>query len=265
MEGLRKARAFRDALAAGELSLGAQLTLQDPSTVEIFARAGYTWLVVDTEHSAHDLGTVKAMLQAGAGFDAVLLVRTLRLDVREIGRYLDLGAHGVLCPFVETASQAALLVKACRYPPEGLRGYGPRRASGYGFDAPDYFAQANESLICIPILETKRAVANAREIVAVEGINAVLVGPMDLSIDIGTSGDFHHPLYTQAFEIVRKECAAQGKTMGAACHDADQAIEFYKAGERMLLVGGDDVALHDTAAMTVDRLESMEQRIGGNS
>src|SRR5262249_19813030 len=130
---LEKARQLKSKLKAGKVCLGAQLALSDPAVAEILGLAGYDWLIIDTEHSSNNPLVVKAMLQAAVLTSAVLLARPLRLDPDEIRRFLDLGSPGVLCPFINTSEEAQQLVRACRYPPAGIRGYGPRRASAYGF------------------------------------------------------------------------------------------------------------------------------------
>src|SRR5712692_9942330 len=107
----------------------------DPAVAEIFGRAGYDWLLVDTEHSANNPVTVRSMLQAAAHTPAVLLARPLRLDIGEISRFLDLGSPGIICPFINNGEEALRLVQICRYPPAGIRGYGPRRGSVYWLDA----------------------------------------------------------------------------------------------------------------------------------
>jgi 4-hydroxy-2-oxoheptanedioate aldolase len=251
---LEKARELRRRLLGGEVALGAQLALYDPTVIEIFGRAGFDWLVIDTEHAAHSPLTVKAMLQTGVHSDAVVLARPLRLDPDEIRRYLDLGSPGVLCPFVETGEQAQLLVDACRYPPAGFRGHGPRRAAVYGFDAVEYFEVANEAMLCIPIIESEKAVANIGDIAAVDGIDGVTLGPMDLSLDLGVFRQFEHERYLEAVEEVRAACKRHGKAMGTGCYSIDHAAACRDAGDTLLLVGGDDLALQQTAAATIAAL-----------
>src|SRR5436305_839662 len=101
--------------------------------------------------------------------------------IREINRFLDLGAGGVLCPFVNTADEARALVAACHYPPVGTRSWGPRRAAGYGVEDGDYATLARDGLICLAMIETAEAVANVEEIAAAEGLTGIGVGPIDLS------------------------------------------------------------------------------------
>src|SRR5262245_20160017 len=179
---LEKAQFLRTRLDRGERVLGTQAALLDPAVMEIFGAAGFDWIAIDTEHAAHSPVTVRAMLQAAAQTAAVAIVRMLRLNAGEIGRMLDLGAAGVLVPFVNTADEARELVAACHYPPFGARSWGPRRAAGYGVESGDYETLAREGLTCLAMIETAEAVANIEQIVAVEGLTGVVVGPIDLSI-----------------------------------------------------------------------------------
>src|SRR5207244_8977039 len=118
----------------------------------------------------------RAMLQAGTGTAAVAIVRVLRLNAAEIGRFLDLGAAGILCPFINGADEARELVAASHYPPFGTRSWGPRRAAGYGVENGDYETLASEAIICLAMIETEEAVTNIEEIAAVEGLTGVVVG-----------------------------------------------------------------------------------------
>ncbi len=251
---LEKARKLKAKLKAGEVCLGAQIAFSDPAVAEILGRAGYDWLVVDTEHSANTTVTVRAMLQAAASTNAVLLARPIRFDPDEIRRFLDLGSPGVFCPFINTGQEAQKLVEACRYPPAGIRGYGPRRASVYGFDADEYFSDANDALICIPIIESKLSVENIDEIVGVEGIDAVCIGPMDLSISLGAFKGFEHSGYLEAHEKVRQACRKHKKAMGTACYSLDHARRCAAQGDQLLLVGGDDHYLSAEARRWVEAL-----------
>jgi len=255
---LEKARKLKARLKAGEVCLGAQIALSDPAVAEILGRAGYDWLVVDTEHSANTTATVRAMLQAATSTNAVLLARPLRFDPDEIRRFLDLGSPGIICPFINTGKEAEKLVEACRYPPAGVRGYGPRRAGVYGFDANEYFSDANNSLLCIPIIESKLSVENIEEIVGVEGIDGVCVGPMDLSMSLGLFKQFAHPGYLEAYEKVRLACNKYKKAMGTACYSLDHARRGAAQGDQLLLIGGDDHYLSAEAQRWVEALR------GGN-
>jgi 2-keto-3-deoxy-L-rhamnonate aldolase RhmA len=240
---IEKARKFKAMLSANEPCFGAQIALSDPAVVEILGRAGFDWLVVDDEHAANDTRIMRAMLQASVHTKAVVLARPLRLDADEIRRFLDLGAQGILCPFVNSGEEAQRLVQACRYSPQGIRGYGPRRAGVYGFDADEYFRDANGALVCIPIIESQLAVQNIEDIVSVDGIDGVSIGPMDLSISLGVFRQFEHTSYLKAVDHVRKACEKYGKAMGHGCYSLEHAKSCAAQRDRLLLVGGDDVFL----------------------
>jgi 2-keto-3-deoxy-L-rhamnonate aldolase RhmA len=253
---LEKARKLKARLKAGEVCLGAQIAFSDPAVAEILGRAGYDWLVVDTEHSPNTTVTVRTMLQAAVSTNAVLLARPLRLDPDEIRRFLDLGSPGVMCPFINTGKEAKKLVEACRYPPVGIRGYGPRRAGVYGFDAAEYFRDANDALVCIPIIESKLAIENIEEIVSVEGIDGVCIGPMDLSMSLGFFKEFEHPGYLKAYEKVRHACQKHKKAMGTACYSLAHAQRCAAQGDQLLLIGGDDHYLSAEARRWVEALRN---------
>jgi 4-hydroxy-2-oxoheptanedioate aldolase len=256
---LEKATKFKLRLRAGEICLGAQIALSDPAIAEILGRAGYDWLVVDTEHSSNSAMTVRAMLQGAANTGAVLLARPLRLEPDEIRRFLDLGSPGVLCPFINTGDDALRLVQSCRYPPAGTRGYGPRRAGMYGFDADEYFHKANEAMICIAIIETRSGIENIEDIVRVDGIDGICIGPMDLSISLGIFKQFEHPAYLSDYEKVRQACKKFKKAMGTACYSLDHAKRCVAQRDPLLLVGGDDHYLALEGRRWVESLRSVKE------
>jgi 2-keto-3-deoxy-L-rhamnonate aldolase RhmA len=251
---LEKARRFKAKLRSGKPCWGAQLALSDPAVAEIFGRAGYDWLIVDTEHSATNLPVVKAMLQAAAHTGAILLVRPLRFDPDEVRRLLDLGSPGIFCPFINSGEEARRLVQACRYPPAGIRGYGPRRAGVYGFDADQYFQEANDAMICIGIIESSQAIENIEDIVKVEGFDGVTIGPLDLSISLGCYKQFEHHRYLAAVDAVRQACRRHGKAMGHGCQSITHAKQCASLGDTLLLVAGDDAFLAAEARRYMEEL-----------
>jgi 4-hydroxy-2-oxoheptanedioate aldolase len=260
---LEKARILRQRLDAGESCLGTQAALLDPAVMEIFGAAGFDFIAIDTEHAAHSPVTVRAMLQAAAGTAAAAIVRLLRLNAGEIGRFLDLGAAGVLCPFVNTAAEATALVEACRYPPLGKRSWGPRRAAGYGLENGDYATLALESMICLAMIETAEAVANIDEIAAVDGLTGVIIGPIDLSISLGARQDYESERYIEAVTKVREACWSASLPMGVGAAGLDQAEQFVDPGDQLLLVGGDDLAIASAARAIVEGMR-LSERVAGS-
>jgi len=163
----------------GQLVIGTELALSHPDTAEALGRLGYDWIMIDTEHAPLDPGTVQVLLQAMSASKSVPIARVTWNDMVLIKRLLDIGLYGIIVPWVNTKEEATYAVRAMRYPPQGVRGFGPRRA---GMLDPDYVKTANKELFLGVQIETQRAVDNIDEILSVEGVDAALVGPADLSL-----------------------------------------------------------------------------------
>ena len=167
----------------GNTTLGAWLSLRDPLLAEVAATSGYDYVCVDMQHGMSDLGHVVAMLHAMARTPTVPIVRVPWNEQGIIGRVLDAGALGVIIPMVNSVEEAERAVAACRYTPAGTRSFGPLGANvRYGAG---YAASANELVACIPMIETRQAVECLDDILSVPGIDAVYVGPADLSLTYG--------------------------------------------------------------------------------
>ncbi len=166
-------------------AIGCFLGLGSPSVAELMARAGMDWLVIETEHNALDSAEIQSMLMAIDGTDATPIVRVPNRDQVFIQRALDMGAMGILVPGVRTADEARAIVSYTRFPPAGIRSWGPLRASAYTLDSDDYLERANDNILVSLILETEHAVKNLDEICAVPGIDVLTMGPWDLSLELG--------------------------------------------------------------------------------
>ena len=150
------------------------------------------------------------------------------------------------------------LVEACRYPPAGIRGYGPRRAGVYGFDADEYFREANGALACIPIIESQEAVDNIEAIVSVDGIDGAVIGPLDLSISLGVYKEFEHATYLAAIDRVRKACQKFRKAMGHGCYSIENAKSCAAQHDTLLLIGGDDSYLASEARRWIQAVREVK-------
>jgi 4-hydroxy-2-oxoheptanedioate aldolase len=239
LRSLEKAKKLKQRIYAGEPVLGTQLALLDPASMEIYGRAGFDWASVDTEHSAQTLVTVQSMIQAAHGWDIVPFVRPLIFNHDEIRRILDVGASGLLCPFIETAEQAQQLVDACRYNPRGKRGWNPLRATTFHIDDDEYMENYEDSLIILIIIESRIGAENAAEIMAVDGIDGVTVGGMDLSLDLGVFRQWDSPVYREAVEMIRAGAQAAGKAFGTGAYDMETARRSIANKETLLLSLGD--------------------------
>ena len=178
---------FRERLLRGDRLIGTTVTLPSPEVAEILSRVGFDWLWIDTEHSPYDTLMAQRLLQAaGPGFPSI--IRVPWADDVWIKKALDTGATGVIVPQVNTADDARRVVAACKYPPAGTRGVGSTRAHTYGLEFQSYIDTANRETAIIVQAEHIEAVDNIEEITAVEGLDALMVGPYDLSASMGKIG-----------------------------------------------------------------------------
>lgn len=240
---------FREKLLEGQLLVGTIVTLPAPEVSEILSGAGFDWLFIDAEHSPLGFRDAQILLQA-AGHGCPCLVRVPAGEEVWIKKALDIGASGVIVPQVHSAREAERVVRLCKYPPEGLRGVGVARAHGYGSRLGEYIASANEQVAVIVQAESAVAVRNIESIIKVPGIDAVFVGPYDLSSSLGKAGQLTHPGVTGAIDIVRKSCLDAGVRLGAFAADAPSARSFIEQGFTLLAVGIDTLFL-DWAARDV--------------
>jgi len=232
---------FKQLLSAGQVALGAQLRLGTPAIAELFAAAGYDFLIMDGEHAPQTPVGLQAQMQAMQGYACTPIVRFGRNDQDEIRLALDIGAGGVLIPLIKTVAEAEKTVAACRYPPSGTRSYGPSRAHRYGFDR-DYFPRTQPELVVMVIIETAEAVDAIDDLVAVDGLDVVVMGTADLSIALGVPLETQHPKVEAAIEKVIAAANRVGKPTAIGYDAANPAVmkARIKQGARVLLASGDE-------------------------
>lgn len=247
-----------DQLAAGDAPAGTWVSLASPAAAELVAGLGFEFIVVDTEHAPLSTETVAALARAvDAGGDASLVVRVADNDPVRIKRVLDVGADGVMAPQVNSVAEAEALVEAVRYPPEGVRGVAASRASDYGRTLEEYFGTANEDVALLPQIETGRAVESAREIAAVDGVDALFLGPADLSADLGCFGDYDDPAYVDAIDRLFAAGEDAEVPVGTIAV-ADEEIEMWnRRGVDFLVVGTDVGYLTSGAQAAKERYETV--------
>ncbi len=185
-----------------------------PALAEILANAGYDWLGVDCEHSDIDVEGFTALIRGMYGRGSVPLARVRENDTLAIRQMLDAGAQGVIVPLVNTADAARKAVAAAKYPPQGIRGFCFSRMNDYGCDFDDYAATANDNIAVVVMIESKQAVENIDAILAVDGVDAVFIGPYDMSGSYGLTGQPDHPVIRDACRTVIDACATHGKSAG---------------------------------------------------
>ena len=240
---------FKQRLAEGEVVLGSQLRMGTAAIAELFGLAGFDFLVIDGEHTAQTPVGIQAQLQAISGTVSTPVVRLGQKDPDLIRLYLDMGGMNIVVPLIDTAEEARNCAEACRYPPAGFRGYGPSRANDFGFNA-DYFETANHEVMFVPMIETRAAVDNIDDILAVPGVDTFIIGPVDLAISLGIPFQFDDAKYIAAVERVVEAARAAGKPAGTAINadirDPDVYRQFIDQGFRVLMIGGDEWMLQMT-------------------
>ncbi len=242
-----------------ELLFGLIANLGSSITVEMAGVAGYDWLWIDGEHGMGGFTDLVHQLQAASATPAAPVVRVVWNDFPLIKRVLDMGAAGVIVPWINTAEDAAQVVRAMRYPPEGIRGVARLiRSNAFGFETAEYYQRANQDLLTAVQIETVTAVANAEEIAAVAGVDTLVIGPMDLSTSMGISGQFQNPLLWEAFAKVAAACKKHGKAAGIllpAQEDVDRLVEM---GFRFIATGADGSLLANSMRANLNRCRQVQ-------
>jgi 2-keto-3-deoxy-L-rhamnonate aldolase RhmA len=229
----------KELLKKGEVTFGSWVTIGHPEVAEIMANVGFDWLIFDTEHAPLSLETVEAQLAAINGTNVTPLIRVAWNDMVLIKRALDIGAKGLLIPWVNTKEDAERAVKACKYPTAGVRGVAPRRASRYGLDLNEYLATADKNLLIVLQIETAEAVKNVEQILSVDGVDAFFIGPADLSASLGFIGKWDHPRAVEATRSVLRAGKKLGVPGGIHAMNLDIAIQHAKDGFQFIALGSD--------------------------
>ena len=235
---------FRDALREGRQQIGLWVGLADANAAEALAATGYDWLLLDGEHAPNDPRTVLDQLRAIAPYAVQAVVRPVQADVGLVKQYLDVGAQTLLVPMIDTPEQAAQMVRAMRYAPEGIRGMGAAlaRASRWN-QVDDYVNCANAQMCLLVQAETELAIQNLRAIAEVDGVDGVFFGPADLSASMGYRGKPGHPEVQRAILDGIATVRAAGKAPGVLMADQAMARSYLEAGALFVAVGVDTTLL----------------------
>ena len=238
---------FKDRLGDGPPQLGFWLALANPDIAEICSGIGYDWVLIDGEHAAQTLPAIANQLRAVDTIPTCsAIVRVPGHDPVPIRQILALGAQTIMVPMVDTAQQAVAIVKASRYPPTGDRGIGGARAARWG-RYPAYVAEANERLCIIAQIETAEALDNMEAIAAVDGIDALFVGPADLAASLGLLGPANATALAQVTGEVLARIRATGSPCGTLSRDERLVQQYLDGGARFLAVGIDSFTLAKAA------------------
>ncbi|HYE90685.1 MAG TPA: aldolase/citrate lyase family protein [Terriglobales bacterium] len=232
------------------------LSISNDFTAEVMARQGFDALVVDMQHGLTDLANLWPMLQAISQTDTVPVVRVAGNDPATIMKALDFGAYGILVPLINTADDAAKAVAACRYPPVGMRSSGPVRAIHYG--GADYVAHANDEIVVMGMIETKEGLANLDAICKTPGLDAVYIGPADLSFALGMPprGDNPDPVHLATCDRIRDAAHKAGIKACMHCASAAFAAGAVKRGFDLVMLCSDLASMVAGVRKQLDELKA---------
>ncbi len=232
--------AFKQALKHNQAQIGLWVGLADGYACELAANAGFDWLLLDAEHAPNDLRSLLHQLQTIAAYPTTPIIRPVIGETHLIKQMLDIGVQTLLIPMVESAEQAKQLVQAIHYPPKGIRGVGSAlaRASRWN-NIPNYLQQADEEICLLVQVENKKGLDNLEEIVNVDGVDGVFIGPADLSASLGFLGNPTHPKVQQSIEQAIHTITRAGKAAGILYADEKMAKHYLSLGCTFVAVGVD--------------------------
>jgi 4-hydroxy-2-oxoheptanedioate aldolase len=228
---------FRKAASERRTLLNAWLTLNSPFLIELIGEAGWDCITIDQQHGVGGNEALLGCLTAARACGLPTIVRVAENDPGLIGRALDAGAQGIMCPLIETLEHADAFVRAVKFPPRGLRSWGPYRAR-LGYEG-DYFTTANAWTIACPQIETKGALDQLDEILALDGVDMVCLGPNDLSVALTGRLDIWAPEVREAVTLVLSKCREMSVMAFIFANDVDYARPLIEAGWDVVAVGTD--------------------------
>ena len=244
-------------LQAGKACVNGWLAIPSGFSAEVMAQCGWDGVTVDMQHGVQDYLSMVQCFQAMHGHPVTPMVRVPWNEPGMIGKVLDGGAYGVICPMVNSKQEAENLVAYCKYPPRGTRSNGPIRAGLYG-TAGTYQKTANEEIVVLPMMETRTAIENMESILDVEGISGVYIGPSDLGFSYGLVPklDREEPEILKIYEKIVKECGKRGLHPGIHCSGADGALRAINMGFRLVTLFNDSGLMATYARMQVGKTRS---------
>jgi 2-dehydro-3-deoxyglucarate aldolase len=247
---------FRQDLIEKKRLIGCWASLASPISTEVLGYAGFDWLLIDGEHAPNDLQSIMLQLMALKDSPSAAVVRPQWLDAVLIKRLLDLGVYNFLMPFIESAEQARAAVAATRYPPRGIRGIAvAQRSNQYG-TCPDYFERIDDSIGVLVQIESRAGLEAVNEIAAVDGVNALFIGPSDLSASLGHFGNPGHPEVQEAMGHVLEAARRHDKAVGILSLGERDCQRYLDMGITCVAVGMDVVLLRNASRQLCERFKS---------
>jgi 2-keto-3-deoxy-L-rhamnonate aldolase RhmA len=226
---------FRD----NATTYGLWVTVESPTITEIAVALGLDWVCIDMEHGHQDFNEVMGHLRAVRGSETAALVRVPGIEMSSIKRALDMGAHGVIVPYVKSREDVETAFRYGKYPPRGVRGVAGDRCVKWGLGWQDYLACADEETLVIPLIETREAIEEIDSILTVPGVDAIFFGPADMSASYGTLGEWEGPGVAERILEVRAKAETRGIASGIMARSVEDSRMRRDQGFRMVGIGAD--------------------------
>lgn len=248
-------RPLRQKLLNRETSIGTWIQIGHPAVAEILGRLDFDWIAADCEHTDISIHEFAALARALHGRRPAPLVRVGQNDTLAIRQALDLGAQGVIVPLVNSAAEAERAVAAAKFPPAGVRGFAYSRSNEHGAEFESYASRANDEICVVVMVETRKAVAEIDQILAVDGVDGVFVGPYDLSGSYGIPGQVGHTDVIRAQCRIVEACERAGKSAGlhVVTPSSANVHAAMEAGFTFIALGMDTVFLGSAAGEALER------------
>lgn len=252
---------LKEKITAGETVHGCWINLGSSASAEIVGRSGFDWVLIDLEHGAGDEVIMYNQLQVLEGTSTTPFVRTDEITRPKVQHILDAGAHGIMFPQIQQASEAEQAIKMMYYPPRGIRGMAKMvRATRFGKTADEYMANLERTLVGIIQIETINALKQIDGIAQLDGVDVLFVGPADLSLTLGIFGQFNHPLYQQALKDVAVAAKKHRKACGVLIQDIKEYEMYYDHGYRFLACGADSGFVVRGAENMVQQMNNLKKK-----
>jgi len=247
---------LKEKLKQGRVVFGVSLGIGSPEVADVLGNIGFDYINFDTQHTSLSVETVQNMMAAMSYSQSTPIMRVVSNDLGQINRALDIGAYGVIVPLVNSKEDAQKAVYAARYSPKGGRSWGPRRVS---LRDPEYTETADKEVMVIPQIETKTALDHIDEILSVDGLDAIFVGPFDLSMSLGVFRKFDSPRFLETVETIISSCRAHGIAPGLLASTGPVEVSI-KQGFRMINIGGDSGFMAAAAKDALDKARAVVKK-----
>jgi len=249
---------LRERLSQRQSLIALLQTHPNPALSEMAANCGYDVVILDDEHGVFNAGDFLQSIRLLTGTQTAVFVRIREGDMHAIGRFLDMGADGIVVPGVCTAEQASACVRAMIYPPLGIRGFAAsvHRSTRHGQDVSEHMRAPRGHAALAVMIESAASVENIESILSVEGVDAAIVGPSDLSANLGMLGDFASSAYVHAMSRIESAAVTSGKVLGTAPHPGHSVESLSARGHRFFIAGADTMLIREALASALERTRS---------